>query len=574
MMSETEKEKAFASVKISLIGSFTLDLLLKRLEHEIGTMNVRPEFYLGSFGQYQQEILDERSGHWNFAPDVTMLMLDGHDLFRDVYEHPLDYSIEKANERVKHELESVETLVRNINERLPACTVLLNNIIAPPTSGLGLLECNSSHSLKEVVQTYNRGIEQLARDNTRFYIVDCESLVARLGYDNWRDERMWYLAGMPLSSNAMSELAKYYASYLKALQGNTKKCLVLDLDNTLWGGIIGEDGMNGIVLGQVGIGKAYYDFQNEIINLYKRGIVLAVSSKNNYDDAIEVIEKHPYMLLRKEYFSVMKIDWRDKATHLREIAEELNLGLQSFVFLDDSPFERNLIASELPEVMVPELPEDPSFYRGSLLALDSFVMVQLTEEDRKRNKLYRAQAMRTSLRHSSGSLEEFFESLQMHAVIRNPDAFAIPRLSQLTQRTNQFNLTTKRYAEAEIQSFISSDAYEVYDLQLTDKFGDNGIVGLAIVEKEGSAWRIDTFLLSCRVMGRTVETAFLGYIVEQVRQAGVQHIIGEYIQTKKNVPVKDFYQQQGFERISKTGGLWRLDLNNKGISLPPWITIN
>jgi len=574
MMSNSEKEKVFPRVKISLIGSFTLDLLLKRLKHEIGKISVRPEFYLGGFGQYQQEILDQHSGHWKFAPDVTILILDGNDLFRDIYEHPLDYSAGKIEGRIKQELENVATLVRNINERLPACTVLLNNIIAPATSGLGLLECNIPQSLKEVVRTYNRGIEQLARDNTRFYIVDNESLAARLGYDNWRDERMWYLAGMPLKNHAMSELAKHYASYLKALQGNTKKCLVLDLDNTLWGGIIGEDGMKGIVLGLAGVGKAYHDFQNEIINLHKRGILLAVSSKNNYDDAIEVIEKHPHMLLRKKYFSVMKIDWRDKATHLREIAEELNLGLQSFVFFDDSAFERNLIASELPEVTVPNFPQDPSFLTRSLLVLDSFAMVQLTEEDRKRNQLYRAQARRTSLRQSSGSLEEFYVSLQMHAAIRNSGSFAIPRLSQLTQRTNQFNLTTRRYAEAEIQSFISSDSYEVYDLQLTDKFGDNGIVGLAIVEKENSAWRIDTFLLSCRVMGRTVETAFLGYIAKQARKAGIQYILGEYIPTKKNIPVKDFYHQQGFESITETGEIWRLDLISQGVLLPPWITIN
>jgi len=548
--------------------------LLKRLKHEIRKRNVNPEFYLGDFGQYQQEILNERSGHWKFAPDVSILILDGHDLFRDIYMHPLDYSFEDIEGRVKQELENVATMVRIINERLPACTVLLNNIIAPPTSGLGLLECNSSHSLKEVVRTYNRGIEQLARDNTRFHIVDCESLIYRLGYNNWRDERMWYIAGTPLSSHAMSELAKYYASYLKALQGKTKKCLVLDLDNTLWGGIIGEDGMNGIALGQTGIGKAYYDFQNEIMNLHKRGVLLAVSSKNNYDDAIEVIEKHQYMLLRKEHFSVMKIDWRDKATHLREIAETLNLGLQSFVFLDDSAFERDLVASELPEVTVPELPDDPVFYRRSLLALDSFVMVLLTDEDRKRNQLYRAQAMRTSMRQSSGSLEEFYHSLQMHALIKRPDAFTVPRLAQLSQRTNQFNLTTRRYNEAEIQSFINSDAYEVYSLQLIDKFGDNGIVGLVIVEKEGVAWRIDTFLLSCRVMGRTVETAFLRYIVEQVRQASVEYILGEYIPTKKNMVVKDFLQQHGFERISETSGLWRLPSKNEGISSPPWIRIN
>jgi len=573
-MSKTDKEKTSADVRISLLGSFTLDLLLKRLNHEIAKMDVRPEFYLGGFGQYQQEILDEGSGHWRFSPDVTILLLDGRDLFGEIYGNPLDYSAGEIVERVNQELENIATLVDRINRRLPACTILLNNILAPATSGLGLLECNGPLSLKEVARLYNRGIEKLACDNSRFYIVDYESLAARLGYDNWRDERMWYLAGMPLSSRAMDELAKYYASYLKALQGKTKKCLVLDLDNTLWGGIIGEDGMSGIALGRTGIGKAYCDFQNEIMNLYQRGIVLAISSKNNYDDAMDVFEKHPYMVLRKEHFSVMKVDWRDKATHLREIAGELNLGLQSFVFLDDSPFERDLVATELPEVEVPELPQDPSFYKKSLLALDSFAMVQLTEEDRKRNQLYRAQAMRTSLRHSSGSLEEFYLSLQMHAVIRNPDAFNIPRLSQLTQRTNQFNLTTRRHTEAEIQSFISSDAYEVYDLQLTDKFGDNGIVGLAIVEKRDSSWRIDTFLLSCRVMGRTVETAFLGYIAEQARKAGIQNILGEYIPTKKNVPVKDFYDQQGFKRIKETDGMWRFDLNSQKISLPSWITIN
>lgn len=574
MKSRTDQTKSSASIKIALLGSFTLDLLPRYLGSELEAAGIHPEFYVGGFGQYQQEILDDSSGYFKFTPDVTILLLDGQDLFKDVYEYPLDYSTDAKGKRVQQRLDTLATLVRKINARMPACMILLNNIIAPPISGLGLLDCNSDYSLKELVRRYNQGIEELARDNPRLYIVDYESLVGRFGYDNWMDERMWYLAKIPLSANALVQLAKFLASYIKALEGLTKKCLVLDLDNTLWGGIVGEDGFAGIQLGQDGIGQAYRDFQKEILNLYKRGIVLAISSKNNYDDAIEVIEKHPNMVLRREHFAVMKVDWRDKATHLREIAEDLNLGLESFVFVDDSPVERSLIMSQLPQVLVVDLPEDPSLYRRTLLNLDAFNMLTLTEEDRKRGKLYRKHAMRESLRRASTSLEEFFESLEMHALIRKADSFAIPRIAQLTQKTNQFNLTTRRYAEADTHVFSNDRKHEVYYLQLLDRFGDNGIVGVAIVEKGMESWKIDTFLLSCRVIGRTVETAFLGYIVEEARKAGVDCILGEYIPTKMNVPVKGFYKQHGFEPIAEADGLWRLDISNQSIPFPQWIKIN
>jgi len=559
-------------VRIAVLGSFNIDLLPRYLGPELEQVGLNPEFYTGGFAQYQQETLNENSGYFGFDPDITILFLEGQDLFQDLCRHPLDYTEEIALERAHQELQNVESIIHRISQKIPGCTVFLNNTV-PPSTALGSLDGNSDYSVKAAFRAYNVGIERLAKDLPTLFIVDYESLVNRVGRDNWSDERMWYLAKMPLNGNALGHSATLFASYIKALKGLTKKCLVVDLDNTLWGGIIGEDGIDGIELGTDGTGLAYRDFQNEILNLSKRGIILAVSSKNNQEEAFEALENHPDMVLRTKYFASMKIDWRDKAVHLREIADELNIGLDSFVFLDDSSFERSLIESQLPEVTVVNLPEDPSLYRRTLLQLDVFDTLTITEEDQKRGQLYREQTLRVKLSQNSSSLEEFYESLGMEAVVKTADSFAIPRIAQLTQKTNQFNLTTRRYTESEIQSISNTAEHDVYYLQLLDKFGDNGIVGVAVVETKESTCTIDAFLLSCRAMGRTVETAFLGHILEEAKKAGATRVCGKYFPTKKNSVVKDFYEQHGFEKIPEAADSWRLDLAQQSVTVPPWIKI-
>lgn len=562
------------TLRVSLLGTYTVDLLTSYLGPELEKLGWHPEFYVGGFSQYQQEILDDQSDFFKSSPEVTFLLLEGEDLFRDIYENPLDYSMEAKRERIQEAIKTLSDIVRKINDQTPANTIFVNNIAAPPVSVLGLLESNPSYSLRTFVREYNQNLEQLVKDNLRLYILDQESLMARLGSAHWKDERMWYLAKIPFTDSTLSQMASFYASHVKALKGMAKKCLVLDLDNTLWGGVIGEDGPEKIQLGHEGVGQAYRDFQKALLNLHKTGVLLAISSKNDAPTTLEAIERHPDMVLKKEHFAVMKIDWRDKAAHLKEIARELNLGLDSLVFIDDNPFEKDLVKTQLPEVTVVDLPEDPSYYKRTLLSLDLFNKLTLTEEDQKRGQVYREQTLREDLKQSSSSLPEFYRSLHMHALIKKADSFSIPRIAQLTQKTNQFNLTTHRCTEAEIRSLSHSETHEVYYLQLIDKFGDNGIVGVALLQKNGQEWKIDTFLLSCRVIGRTVETAFLAFLVEQARKAGAKSMLGEYIPTEKNSPCKDFYSTHGFQKVPKNNRLWRLHIIQKNIQAPTWIKIN
>ncbi|MBQ3881213.1 MAG: HAD-IIIC family phosphatase, partial [Bacteroidales bacterium] len=322
-----------------------------------------------------------------------------------------------------------------------------------------------------------------------------------------------------------------------------KKCLVLDLDNTLWGGVLGEDGISGIKIGGDYPGKAFHFFQESLLELSKSGVILAVCSKNNEEDVFEAWEKNPFMVLRKEHFSAMRINWTDKATNLREIASELNIGLDSFVFVDDNPTERELIRQMLPMVSVPEFPsqpyELPEFYLR--LVKDYFKVYSVTAEDRKKTEQYKANAARAHARRSFTDFKDFLRSLEMKVTVEAANEFNIPRIAQMTQKTNQFNLTTRRYTDADVRTFLEK-GWKIWCISVADRFGDNGITGAVFFDGR----RIDTLLLSCRILGKGIETAFIRTVLGLVKADGFDKVIAEYIPTAKNAQVKDFYDRCGF----------------------------
>jgi FkbH-like protein len=342
-------------------------------------------------------------------------------------------------------------------------------------------------------------------------------------------------------------------AYVKALLGMTKKCLVLDLDQTLWGGIIGEDGLEGIKLGPTSEGSPYWEFQKMLLALYQRGIILAVNSKNNPEDALKVMREHPYMILREEHFAALLINWEDKVSNMKQISEDLNLGLESFVFFDDDPLNREMVVKALPEVYVINVPQDPANFITALQKIDDFNSLQYTDEDIKRGRMYAARRQMEQAKKSSGNISDYLKDLQMKVKIVKANLFSMPRLAQLVQKTNQFNMTTKRYSEEEVMAFAKNEAFIVLSVAVADKFGDQGIVGVVILEKSVESWRIDTFLLSCRVIGRLVEEAILAYILKLMRADHIPKLIGEFIPTKKNIPAQDFYLKQSFT-MEKTVG--------------------
>ena len=333
--------------------------------------------------------------------------------------------------------------------------------------------------------------------------------------------------------------------------------------------MIGEDGVAGIKLGETFPGNAYRQFQLAVLELHRRGVLLAINSKNNPADVDEVFHSHPDMVLRKHHFASIRTNWQEKPENMVEIARELNIGIDSLVFFDDSPVERSSVEQALPDVLTLEVPSDPAKFANTLRSCGAFDQLSLTKEDRRRGELYQAEAVRKELQKSAGSLEDFLSSLQMTAIISMVDEFAFPRVLDLLQKTNQFNLTTRRHSAAQLAAMIKDPNFDVFSLQVTDRFGDSGIVGVAIVQLKNDAAFINSFLMSCRVIGRTIETAFLAFLVRQARKRNLDVLAGEYIPTAKNTPAAGFFKRHGF--VESESGLWRLNLSAVPFTWPSYI---
>ena len=390
-------------------------------------------------------------------------------------------------------------------------------------------------------------------------------MAARDGISEWHDEALWHRSKQEIHPRVSHVYGDHVARLLAAIRGRSFKCLVLDLDNTLWGGVIGDDGLAGIVIGQgSAVGEAHLSFQRYALELSRRGVILAVCSKNDESTALEVFDRHPEMLLCRKDIACFIANWDDKATNLRRIAERLNIGTNSLVFADDNPFERNLIRQELPEVAVPELPEDPSFYAACIAAAGYFESLSITTEDEERSQQYQANAQREQLREAVTDMEAYLAGLRMELRCSPFDQVGLPRIVQLINKTNQFNLTTRRYTEAEIQGLLRDGATLHLQLRLVDRFGDNGIIALIIGKLAADkSLLLDTWLMSCRVLGRQVESATLNVIVDRARQMGAGALVGHYRPTAKNAMVKEHYAKLGFELSSDIDGetTWRLDLD-------------
>jgi FkbH-like protein len=542
-----------SELRIAILANWTSDFIQEPLTKALDRRGFQPIFWIASFDQYRQVILTDNSELYRFEPAIVILNLDGQDLFRDVLRNPFDVSPEERQALASERASETAGLVTLLSARIPGAGVLLNTIFFPPLHSVLGLEFNSEYSLSEIPYLYNEHLARQVAAHPAISIVDIASLALLLGYERWYDPRMWYLARMRAGRKAIEGMAQRYAAVIGSRLGQIRKCLVLDLDNTLWGGIVGEDGPGGIVLGDEGVGLAYAEFQDEILNLRRKGILLAICSKNNGADALEAIRSHPAMRLREEHFAAIRINWEDKATNLRSISAELNIGLDSVVFLDDNPVERSWVREALPAVHVPEWPKDPSEYKTALLelAIEDFFQLALTDEDRRRTDMYRAQTERQRMAESSTTIDEFYRSLRMQLTIGTADSLTIPRIAQLTQKTNQFNLTTRRYTVPEITELARNPGAVVYWLSLSDKFGSSGIVGVMILRQRpepehADIWLIDTFLLSCRVLGRGVERAFIAFACEDLKRRGAHKLLGEYRPTAKNAIVAWYLRRPCF----------------------------
>ena len=516
--------------KVRVISNFTDDILAKLLTGKIMSEGLEPEILQTPYRQYHLQLKDKNSGLYKNPADLVFVFFD-----LNTYNAGEFSSEEKFTEVIA----DIKNFVESQNG-----VVVINSFILPYHSAYG--NSTADNNLFNLAQKYNQQLYKLSGEIKNFYVFDANRLVHRLGEKQTRDLRSLYAFDLPFTMEFFKELVEEWFAYVAALTGRAKKVLVLDLDNTLWGGIVGEAGPNGIALGPDYPGLAFVNFQRAVLEFYRRGILLAVNSRNNQADVDEVFAKNPHMVLKPEHFAASRVNWNNKADNLVEIAKELNLGLDSLVFLDDDPANRELVRSALPEVLVPDFTLPPEDYASALFSLPVFSPFPLTKEDKEKGKMYEQESERKKVLAGSADLQDYIKNLGITMKTSINDPATVARVSQMTLKTNQFNLTTKRYSEKDIETFMKQGLVACADV--SDKFGNYGITVLAIISPiKKSEAVLDNFLMSCRVMGRGVEQDFFNFLLGELKNRGINKLSASFIPTPKNDPAKDFLPSLGFE---------------------------
>ncbi len=562
-------------LRVAIIRNITIETLIPVIKGEIALLGFYPEIYIGDFDAIARDSMDPSSKLYEFDPNIIIICQWLDTISPDLISRCASLTPEMRQKEVGRIVNTQFDILSSIREKTNA-PILLNNFPIKDYPSLGIIDSQSLDYQMNTIIHLNQELLRATKKWIDVYIVDFMKLFARIGSSQGIDERYWHSARAPFGRQAILPLGQEYGRYIRALKGKTKKCLVLDCDNTLWGGIIGEVGFHGIQLGDVYPGSCYQAFQREILNLYDRGILLALCSKNNEEDVLDILRSHPDMVLQEKHFVAWRINWNDKATNIIEIAQALNIGLDSIVFADDNPFEGGLIRDQLADVEVLELSGDPSTFRPKLLSKGFFDTLTLSHEDTMRSKMYLDNTERKQILAASASLEEYLGKLDISVDIGIVDDSSVGRVAQLSQKTNQFNLTTQRYTEGQIQLYIQDSNYDVFFMSLRDRVAELGIIGVAIVRYSGNEAEIENFLMSCRAIGRKAEEALLAHILEVASDKGCINVSGSYIATQKNLQVKDFYEKYGFVETEcyRDVTKWKTSLENAKKTPPSWITVN
>lgn len=543
LKSELLAQTNLTPVRIAILGGSTTTEIRSMLELFLLAQGMQPTFYESGYNRYAEDVLFEKPDLLNFKPDVVFL----HTTWQNVSAFPNAFEPDEAVERRIHsEIARFETIWTKIHSWLGAL-IIQNNFDLPPLRPLGNSEAFEPSGRVTFLMRLNAEFAAYARKRPRFILNDILYLSAQLGLNTWLNPTYWYNFHMSVTPTATVALAQNVAALLNAVYGKSKKCLVLDLDNTLWGGVIGDDGVQNLVLGRDhAIGEAYLDFQSYVKDLRRRGVILAVCSKNEHDNAKEGFS-HPDSILKIEDFSVVKANWNPKPENIREIAAELNIGLDSIVFVDDSPAERSLVSEQLPEVATPDIGSDVSRFAAILEAEHYFELHKAVQEDLNRSAYYDANLNRGTYQATFSDYGEFLSSLKMTAEIAPFSEIYLERITQLINKTNQFNLTTKRYTAAQVETIANDGRFITLYGRLADKFGDNGLVSVIVGRKmDDATLELDLWLMSCRVLNREMELAMFDALVEQCQAHGIRKIMGVYVQSQKNALVAEHYPKLGF----------------------------
>ena len=546
---------SYKKIKVALLGDTSTQFLKQAFRGTGFEQGIDLDIWEADFNQIERQVFDPSSELFEFNPEIIIIFHSAHKLL-DKY-NKLKLTLQ--NSLANTQLELVSNIVITINSKLKS-KIIYYNYTEINDSVFGNYANKIESSFLFQIRKLNFELMVFATKQSSFYICDISSIQNHSGKINLFQPSIYINTEMVLKIDILPEVAKKTTDLIGAMTGSFKKCLILDLDNTMWGGVIGDDGLENIQLGNLGIGKSFTEFQYWIKKLKNRGIILAVCSKNTESIAKEPFEKHPDMVLRLDDIAVFLANWENKADNIRQIQSILNIGFDSMVFLDDNPFERNIVRENINGITVPELPEDPADYLEFLYTLNLFETTSISNEDAERTKQYQVEAERVVLQKSFTNEDDFLKSLNMVSFVEPFNKFNTPRVAQLSQRSNQFNLRTVRYTEAEIENSIVDENIISFTFTLSDKFGDNGMICVIILRPEDmNNLFIDTWFMSCRVLKRGMENFVLNTIVNCARENGYSFLKGEYIQTEKNVLVKDHYFQLGFEQATNH---WILNVNN------------
>jgi FkbH-like protein len=564
------RPELFGSRNVLVVRNFTIEPIEPLLKVAAYQAGIR--LHLGYSG-YDPAAAEEDNDLDGRDPDVVLLFLRLEELAPALTRDFLATTPSVAAELAEGAVDHVVSLARRIRNRSRA-TILVHNFVAPVSPAAGLGDSQQPGGQLNMVRRMNLDLVERVQQVDGAHILDVDHVFAELGLRRCYDDRGDRMSDAPLSQLALRALAYAQARHIRAIGGPIAKCVIVDCDNTLWGGVIGEDGMAGVALGETGAGRKHRDLQQSLLDLRRRGVVLAICSKNEEDDVLDVLRRHPNCVVHEDDFAAMRINWDDKAANIESIVAELNLGLEQVVFVDDNPVECEWVRTRLPSVRVVEWPGDVGD-GANLDDLGLFDSLVVTDEDRTRTDMYKAEVKRRAARDEVASVDDYLRSLAMVATVGRAKPEHLPRLAQLTQRTNQFNLTTRRYDVSALEQIIEDPAATMVWLDLSDRFGSNGMVGCGIVRRKQDAAVIDTLLLSCRVLGRGVERVIVNRLATLAGDMGATNLIGEYIPSDRNMQVADLYGRLGFDgpEIGGQATVWRWDLAAGPPTVPDWFEI-
>ncbi|MEP7295464.1 MAG: HAD-IIIC family phosphatase [Burkholderiales bacterium] len=556
--------------RIGLISNATSHFIVPALVATAARHGIALECVEADYDQVMQAALAPDSAINQAQCDAVLVAVDHRGL--PLHATPGDAGA--AQQTVQAALAHLN-MIRNGLRSHSKAICILQTLPRPVESAFGSFDMVLPGTARQLIDEVNRGIA-LSVAGTEDLLLDVAHIAETVGLSDWHDTTLWNMAKLPFASAFLPLYADHVCRLVAALRGKSRKCLILDLDNTVWGGVIGDDGLEGIVIGQGdATGEAHLEVQRTALTLRDRGVVLGVSSKNTDEIARQPFRKHPEMLLREDHIAVFQANWNDKATNIKAIAEELSLGLDAMVFLDDNPVERGLVRRMLPQVAVPELPDNPALYSRTLLAAGYFEAIAFSGEDRQRAEFYQGNARRVTLQKHAGDIDAYLVSLNMQMTLQPFDDTGRARIAQLINKSNQFNLTTRRYTEAEVAAAQHDPDAFTLQVRLADAFGDNGMISVVICRREQDDWDIDTWLMSCRVLGRKVEVAVLQELLGQARARGIRRLVGRYLPTEKNKLVEDHYAKLGFLLLDTqhdSASRWTLSVDGAA-AMPLPITI-